>query len=79
MVPANVNNRWGTGQEDFLYHLLVHHCLDVAAVGRVILEQDRIMQRRYSFAMEIDKEVLEPFLIFFLFPSPSQSSQQLTA
>ena len=43
----------GTG---YNYHLLPYHCLDVAAVGRVWLEQDLALRERIVFALGMNKD-----------------------
>ncbi|HEX2955537.1 MAG TPA: HD domain-containing protein, partial [Chitinispirillaceae bacterium] len=41
---------WGKARkrddETYDYHLLVYHCLDVAAVGRVIITSDFFLQQK---------------------------------
>ncbi|MBN1757920.1 MAG: CRISPR-associated helicase/endonuclease Cas3 [Chitinispirillaceae bacterium] len=53
-------NRWE-------YHLLVYHCLDVAAVGRVWLENDRALLQRISSALNCSskEDVLNTIGLFF--------------
>ena len=39
---------WGkVSKKDGDYHLLVYHCLDVAAVGRVLLEKDNYLKKKF--------------------------------
>ena len=49
------------------YHLLVYHCLDVAAVGAELLRQDSsAMLTDLSELLDIPADQLGPFLIFLL-------------
>lgn len=48
------------------FHLLAYHCLDVAAVGRVLLEKNPLLLNRLAHLFGIKKEILQPVLIFFL-------------
>ena len=34
---------WGKADKDGKYHLLVYHCLDVAAVGKVIENHGKVI------------------------------------
>lgn len=48
------------------YHLLPYHCLDVAAVGYVLLDKNPYWLNQFSKLTDIDKTVLKPVLLFFL-------------
>ncbi|QWF70615.1 CRISPR-associated helicase Cas3' [Methylomonas paludis] len=48
------------------YHLLPYHCLDVAAVGWVLLERNPYLLNHFANLCGIEKQVLKPVLIFFL-------------
>ncbi len=43
-------NNWGKScsieDKETNYHLLVYHCLDVAAVGTVLLEKDKLLAKK---------------------------------
>jgi CRISPR-associated endonuclease/helicase Cas3 len=54
------------GSEYTAYHLLPYHCLDVAAVGQVLLENNPFLLDGFVKLCGIEKEVLKPALIFFL-------------
>ncbi len=54
------------GQEGAAYHLLPYHCLDVAAVGWVLLEKNPDLLERFSKLCGIEAKILKPLLIFFL-------------
>ncbi|MDD2341166.1 MAG: CRISPR-associated helicase Cas3' [Methanosarcina sp.] len=48
------------------YHLLAYHCLDVAAVGTVLLENDKLLAKRITELTGLNKEEtlsLIPFLL----------------
>jgi len=48
------------------YHLLPYHCLDVAAVGRVLLEQHPFLANRFEQLFGIPKPILIPWLNLLL-------------
>ena len=48
------------------WHPLVYHCLDVAAVGKVLLEKNPFLLRQLSRLSGIEETTLKPVLIFFL-------------
>lgn len=58
---------WGKASKtDASYHLLVYHCLDVAAVARHILEADAHLRRRFQALVPGMAPVdLEGLLLFF--------------
>jgi CRISPR-associated endonuclease/helicase Cas3 len=47
-------------------HLLPYHCLDVAAVGKVILEENHALRERFSLLSGLSAEDTEALLLFFL-------------
>lgn len=55
----------GSGYE---WHLLPYHCLDVAAVGRMWLEDDKPLKSRiaYSIGVDVDDKKLYGIICFFL-------------
>lgn len=55
--------KWERGQKGYAaYHLLVYHCLDVAAVGNVLLEQHPFLANRFEQLFGMDKPLLMPWL-----------------
>ncbi len=56
---------WGKASED-AYHLLVYHCLDVAAVGKVWLEQSPAFLKRAAKASGLTEQAFAELFIFFL-------------
>ncbi len=48
------------------YHLLVYHCLDVAAVGKIILDKNPNLHKRLSIISKIEENLLKTVLLFFL-------------
>jgi len=48
------------------YHLLPYHCLDVAAVGHMLLEKNPHLLNQFANLSGIKKEILRPVLLFFL-------------
>jgi len=53
--------RWGYKQAGYAaYHLLPYHCLDVAAVGCVLLEQHPFLANRFEQLFGIPKSILLP-------------------
>ncbi len=57
---------WGKAAKDGTYHLLPYHCLDVAAVGRVLLESHKLVCIRFSEAMHISENALIELFCFFM-------------
>src|SRR5271157_3838128 len=49
------------------YHLLPYHCLDVAAVGRMWLENDKTLKSRIAYSIGIDNDDKRLFKIISLF------------
>ena len=59
--------KWAFGQKDYAaYHLLPYHCLDVAAVGCVLLEQHPFLANRFEQLFGIPKAILFPWLKLLL-------------
>ncbi len=61
---------WGKarkeGEEGAPYHLLPYHCLDVAAVGRVLLDKHHYLLQVLESATQISAQQLKPWLLFML-------------
>ncbi len=68
----NIFKYWGKVKQDekdrWNCHLLPYHCLDVAAVGEVWLEQDKALRERIACSIRIDKDgrQLDNIIGFFL-------------
>lgn len=48
------------------YHLLVYHCLDVAAVGNILLEKDDLLIQKFINATGLSKEHTLSLISFLL-------------
>ncbi|MEJ2612690.1 MAG: CRISPR-associated helicase Cas3' [Candidatus Thiodiazotropha sp.] len=57
---------WGKTANDGKYHLLPYHCLDVAAVGTVLLHRNPGVGRRLAGILSIDETMLTTLAVFFL-------------
>jgi CRISPR-associated endonuclease/helicase Cas3 len=58
---------WGKAEKDGTgYHLLPYHCLDVAAVGKVLLEKNPFLLKRLSELSGIEEITLKNILLFSL-------------
>jgi CRISPR-associated endonuclease/helicase Cas3 len=58
---------WGKAEKDgSRYHLLPYHCLDVAAVGRILLERNPLLLKQLSDSSGIEEITLKKILPFFL-------------
>jgi len=61
---------WGKarkeGEGDALYHLLPYHCLDVAAVGDVLLHLHSGLRKRLSRLSGLDDDVCYKWIVYFL-------------
>jgi len=58
---------WGKAERDGdRYHLLPYHCLDVAAVGWVLLDPDKPLCQRLAHQLKIAPELLQRLFAFFL-------------
>ncbi len=57
---------WGKADNEGNYHLLVYHCFDVAAVGKVWLEQSPAFVKRAYRASGLSKTAFTEWFLFFL-------------
>lgn len=57
---------WGKSIPGGGCHLLIYHCLDVAAVGEVLLQRDHLLQERLTRLSCIPKETLCRLVSFLL-------------
>lgn len=58
---------WGkTEKNGKQFHLLPYHCLDVAAVGWLLLAPEKPLCQRLALKLEIAPELLQKWLAFFL-------------
>lgn len=58
---------WGKTEKDGKrYHLLPYHCLDVAAVGWLLLDPVKPLCQRLAHQLEIAPAVLQRWFVFFL-------------
>jgi len=61
---------WGKARPDdesgTVYHLLPYHCLDVAAVGKSLLERNPFLLKQLSRLSGIEEPTLKTILVFFL-------------
>lgn len=48
------------------YHLLPYHCLDVAAVGQLLLSAERPLARDLADFLEVEPQQLKALFVFFL-------------
>ncbi|MCX9014618.1 MAG: CRISPR-associated helicase Cas3' [Candidatus Methanoperedens sp.] len=53
-------------QDASSYHLLVYHCLDVAAVGQVLLQKDKHLLKRFTDITTLSDEVTTNLITFYL-------------
>ncbi len=59
--------RWEYKQANYAaYHLLPYHCLDVAAVGKVLLDKNIYLTQCLSRLTGLNEEILKSVLVFFL-------------
>ncbi len=65
-MTASYYQYWGKTSEDGGYHLLPYHCLDVAAVGEVLLRCNGHVRWRLAQLLDIDEETLVSLVVFFL-------------
>ena len=63
---SNYFKYWGKADKDGNYHLLVYHCLDVAAVGAVWLEKSPAFVKRGAVASGLSEKAFTQWTIFFL-------------
>ncbi|MBE0448540.1 MAG: CRISPR-associated helicase Cas3' [Actinobacteria bacterium] len=63
----NYFHYWGKAEKNRQdYHLLVYHCLDVAAVGNVLLKRHEIMRKKFVDLTGFDESTCVRFLVLFL-------------
>lgn len=57
---------WGKADRDdpSRYHLLPYHCLDVAAVGWILLDSDKLFSIKEKFRLAISIFLVCDFLFF---------------
>ena len=66
-MKASYYRYWGKARKDGVgYHLLVYHCLDVAAVGEVLLKYRHDWRERLSSASGLSCDILGSLVNFFL-------------
>lgn len=66
MRPEGCFRYWGKTAEDGSYHLLPYHCLDVAAVGWLLLAPDRPLSKWLSSKLGVSAEWLRQWFAFCL-------------
>ena len=62
-------NYWGkTDRTDFSenYHLLIYHCLDVAAVAKIWWEKDAPLRRAFCTKLKTDEKTTKSLVMFFV-------------
>lgn len=63
-------NNWGKTcsfeDREPIYHLLPYHCLDVAAVGKVLLESDNLLTEKFIRVTGLNKKNTLSLISFFL-------------
>ncbi|OEU43619.1 CRISPR-associated helicase/endonuclease Cas3 [Methanosarcina sp. Ant1] len=62
-------NNWGKSgsiEDEELYHLLAYHCLDVAAVGKMLLESDKLLTEKFIRVTGLNKKNVLSLVSFFL-------------
>ncbi len=57
---------WGKADSEGNYHLLVYHCLDVAAVGKVWLDHSPAFVKKASVASGLTETAFLEWFLFFL-------------
>ncbi len=62
----DIYNYWGKADKDGTYHLLIYHCLDVAAVGKVWMEQSPAFVKRSAKASGLSEKAFTEWFLFFL-------------
>ena len=68
---ASYYRYWGKAQpigdtKGAAYHLLVYHCLDVAAVGRLLLDPQRVLCKSLAARLKVDPTWLRDWFTFCL-------------
>ena len=66
-----IYQNWGKAatsdnQNGKFYHLLVYHCMDVAAVGHVLLQQDKHLLNRFTEITSLSDETATNLITFHL-------------
>lgn len=65
--PPDYFRYWGKAEKDGPgYHLLVYHCLDVAAVGQIIFEKNPRLLNKFSHLTGFDDQTCRNWLLLFL-------------
>lgn len=61
---------WGKAKKDESesadYHLLPYHCLDVAAVGSILLRHDQLLLSKFTDALQLPEEIVHDLILWFL-------------
>jgi len=58
---------WGKAEKDGdRYHLLPHHCLDVAAVGSMVLANKATLRQRFAQIAGLDETLCSRWIVLFL-------------
>jgi len=58
---------WGKAEIDGSgYHLLPYHCLDVAAVGAMLLKQNTLLSKKISEITRLDEKISHYWILMFL-------------
>jgi CRISPR-associated endonuclease/helicase Cas3 len=66
MISETFSHYWGKTSEDGRYHLLPYHCLDVAAVGWLLLDPEKRLCQHLAAQLSIESELLRRWATFFL-------------
>ncbi|NOQ77527.1 MAG: CRISPR-associated helicase Cas3' [Methylococcaceae bacterium] len=67
MTTALYFKYWGkASKEDSSYHLLPYHCLDVAAVGYLLLSPSKLMCKNLAAQLQVEPIWLRDFFVFCL-------------
>ncbi len=65
-MKEDIYKYWGKADKEGNYHLLVYHCLDVAAVGKVWLEKSPAFVKRAARICGISEKSFRELFLFFL-------------
>ena len=67
-IPEGIYRYWGkfNTEDGLVWHLLVYHCLDVAAVGSELIKRDPQLLRRIAGAVPLRSEYVCSVITFFL-------------
>jgi len=66
-LERNYFHYWGKAEKDGPgYHLLAYHCLDVAAVGNMLLKRDEITRQKFVELTGFDESTCVRLLVLFL-------------